>query len=267
MEWIIQEGLTPSEHAIRMASAVAAEGMPIIRAWLNEDKAIEIEREPEGPAFAYGSHGLSLHVAAKGWSPGTFLGLEGDNRDWIARYGSEMVNDRAVTCSFRDVSPEGMGRVFIRPAGINKLFGGMVLDEDEVDGWRRSLVLGRGSPVRASKLLGPESLVTYGPVAHILHEARFFIIDGKPIAWSSYATEGQADIERSVPGAMVDYASAMSKLWSPAPAFVLDIAETASGLRIVELNSINTSGLYKANEVSIVHAVEQLMLTQALPSP
>jgi hypothetical protein len=46
--------------------------------------------------------------------------------------------------------------------------------------------------------------------------------------------------------------------WQPQRAFVLDVAETADGPKIVEINTLNSAGFYAADIQRIVLALEEL---------
>ena len=50
----------------------------------------------------------------------------------------------------------------------------------------------------------------------------------------------------------IDFVNNMISLYQPTKAFVMDIAYTDEGLKIVELNCINCSGFYEANIQKII---------------
>ena len=54
------------------------------------------------------------------------------------------------------------------------------------------------------------------------------------------------------------FASKMINRWSPADAFVVDIADTAEGPKVIEINTINFAGFYKADVQKIIVAIEDL---------
>lgn len=56
--------------------------------------------------------------------------------------------------------------------------------------------------------------------------------------------------------ACVVFAKAMLDIYQPAKAFVLDIAITLFGPKIIEVNNINSSGFYASNIEDIVVAIE-----------
>lgn len=43
-----------------------------------------------------------------------------------------------------------------------------------------------------------------------------------------------------------------------AQAFVIDIAETNNGFKVIEYNNMNTSGLYDCDEILLVQAINEI---------
>jgi hypothetical protein len=58
-------------------------------------------------------------------------------------------------------------------------------------------------------------------------------------------------LERGAPADVAAFAATVAKDWLPAPCVVLDVAQTAEGLHILEFNPIHCAGWYAA-EVDIV---------------
>ena len=44
--------------------------------------------------------------------------------------------------------------------------------------------------------------------------------------------------------------------WRPAEAFVLDVCDTPDGIKVVEINTINSAGFYAADVQKLVFALE-----------
>jgi hypothetical protein len=51
----------------------------------------------------------------------------------------------------------------------------------------------------------------------------------------------------------------MIQTWRPAQAFVMDIADTPDGPKVIEINNINSSGFYACDPQSIIVALESLV--------
>jgi len=50
----------------------------------------------------------------------------------------------------------------------------------------------------------------------------------------------------------------MVDLWSPDVGFVLDIADTPEGFKVIEVNCLNASGFYACDMAKVVFALEEL---------
>ena len=57
---------------------------------------------------------------------------------------------------------------------------------------------------------------------------------------------------RDVKQEIVEYAQRMVDVWQPAKAFVIDVAETNEGLKVIEINNINSAGFYEADVVLLL---------------
>ena len=97
-------------------------------------------------------------------------------------------------------------------------------------------------------------------------EARFFVVDGRVVAGSTYRVHGRV-LYRSVDSSnplylpLRQFAEWMAREWQPAEAFVLDVARMGpefKDLRVVEVNCLNSSGFYDANMLAVVKAIENL---------
>jgi hypothetical protein len=56
---------------------------------------------------------------------------------------------------------------------------------------------------------------------------------------------------------IVDFAQSMVDRWQPADAFVIDIADTPNGLKVVEINTFGVSGFYYSDMFKVVDALIQ----------
>ena len=81
-------------------------------------------------------------------------------------------------------------------------------------------------------------------VKPILKEWRFFVIDGKVISGSQYMVNGELEVSPGCPAEPKEFAQFMVDAWKPFPNFVIDVCSTPAGYRVVELNSIHSSGWY-----------------------
>ncbi len=104
-----------------------------------------------------------------------------------------------------------------------------------------------------------DTLVQVAPLREIYTEVRCWVVGGTVVTASQYKLGGRVAYA-SVPrdSALVAYAQARVAEWQPHRAFCLDVADTADGLAIVEINTINAAGFYAADVQKLVIALEDL---------
>jgi hypothetical protein len=159
-------------------------------------------------------------------------------------------------CRFNDVqeTPE----FFIKPTTQTKAFTGTVCTWPQYTKWRERILQGDSSGYFG---LTPATEVLYGPVHQIDREYRFFVVDGKVTTGSLYREDGvyrvipffnspwyRDDVERFVQDRCAE--------WQPNRTFCLDTAVVQGYNKILEINCINSSGLYECDAVAIVAALE-----------
>ncbi len=64
---------------------------------------------------------------------------------------------------------------------------------------------------------------------------------------SQYKLGDQVIYDRVVDDDILEYAQQMADIYQPAKGFVLDVARTDDGLKIVEINCLNCAGFYHVN--------------------
>lgn len=139
-------------------------------------------------------------------------------------------------------------QVFVRPDSADKSFTGNVIAAEDFD------------DLLSSKLRDPSRLVLVAEPQDIIHEWRLFVGHGEIITGCRYRFNRNFLTTPAVPDSVSQFVTqVLGKVkWRPDPLFVMDIAETQTGLHIVELNSFSCSGLLAANLESYVSAASQL---------
>jgi len=224
----------------------------------------ELIPDPEvvGKVTCYGGTTLRKISQARGWSPGFYW----DNYNftfeaWCEHWGTELLNHDSVVCRFEDV-PLQIDRFFMRPCATDKTFTGMHLDWCDYLEWRKEVLSGEVSQFYHDLTL--DTLVAVAPYRDINQECRFFIVNGKIVTGSFYKSIGwrkrisfydspwyAEDMER--------YVQDRINQWQPHKAFVLDIARIPGGsCKIIEVNALNSSGLYACDPKKIVLALEEM---------
>jgi hypothetical protein len=104
-----------------------------------------------------------------------------------------------------------------------------------------------------------DEVLIVAPVKEIYSEYRFFVVDGSVITGSMYKMNGKLLIKEDVPPLILDCAKDYAKLYHPDKVFTMDLADTPEGIKIVEYNCWNASGLYATDAQKIFFAVHDFI--------
>lgn len=103
-------------------------------------------------------------------------------------------------------------------------------------------------------------LALLSEVKTIFKEYRFFIINKKVITGSQYINENKIEHKAYVPENIIKIAQEFAQLYQPHAIFTMDLAETEQGIKIVEYNCWNGSGLYKSNKNLLFKSVQEFVI-------
>lgn len=232
---------------------------------------------PDGSrVIVMGSYSLARHAVRRGWIPGAFL----DNLDFEIQHkhwGDRMLNADAKIYPFAQV-PFQEYPFFIRPASDSKAFTGYVSDWADYTKWRDTLMRLPETADPVNDPLGINLLTVDTPVMvcskkEIYNETRCWIVNGFPRIMVGHHLTGHrvvtcsgykvGTIKRFTPPEAVDerivrFATGCAATWSPNDAYVMDVADTPNGLKITEVNNLNSAGFYKGDMNKLVMALEDL---------
>lgn len=249
MHWIIQDDLHPEPGLYELRTVLSRLEIPhsFHRVPQGEGR-LEPEISPEGRVFVIGGYSLSRIAQERGWAPGS-LPVPGF-RECIENWGEEMLNAPASVTTTRAAAVlASQGSIipnrpfFCRPVEDSKKFTGRIFwSWAEFSEWERKR---------------PAVLCLFAPLREIFRETRLWIVQDQVVTASTYKEGKQVRYGPLVSEEVLVYAQERADEWSPAPAYVMDIAETPDGPKIVEINNINAAGLYSANIGKLVMALEE----------
>lgn len=205
----------------------------------------------DGPVFVSGSTAMKAISQARGWLPG-YIDAPGVD-ECLAHWRGHMLNSDLYTGPIGSISPPDVP-FFIRPLEDGKAFAGAVIDPADFDGWRDQLLA-----VDGYTALAPDTPVAIARVKNLLREYRCLIVDGRLITGSRYKVGLRVDHHPDLPGHIASFVQRRADEWSPRCAFIVDIAETDLGMRIVETNSVSSAGFYAMDMARYVEAINQLV--------
>jgi len=254
MYWVIQDNLYNEEGFTRLLESLERAQLPH-----SVHKVIPFVRElvpdvdPDGGVVVMGSYSLSYIAQAKDWSPGTFLNqnftFETQRKQWGA---SNMLNGDAFVSKLCYV-PEQINPFFIRPTGDGKEFAGEVMDWYSFIKWYKGVAeLDEDSGATVT----PDTMVMVCPKKVIYTETRCWMVDRKVVTASEYKIGNRVKYSEYMVGPVIKFAEKLARKWSPHKAYVMDVADTPEGLKIVEVNNLNSSGFYAGDVQKLVHSIE-----------
>jgi len=221
----------------------------------------DLEPEPTlstSNVMCMGSYSMRHTARRMGWVPGVFDLEPFDFRVQLEHWGRHMLNADSLVVPFGEVSFGHRDNLFIRPIHDSKHFAGAVLQKDAFRDWQRAVVELRDGD-RTS--LRADTLVQVAAPKEVHQEARFWVVNEQVVASSMYRIGTRKSYTPLVDGRFSAFASELvspggASAWNPLPAFCLDVCDTPEGLRVVEINTINSSGFYAADVPALVAKLE-----------
>lgn len=210
-----------------------------------------IEKLRNNGIIVCGGTKLSAYALHNRIIPGSFINHNFDYDSWSQAYGEFLLNYGAMVGKLREIQPY-YSKFFIRPSEDTKAFNGQVMDLEYFNDWRYDFL---GSEYGFNFA---NDNVVIAECKEIYAEYRFFVVDGEIISYSQYKSGGIVYASDSVEYNCISFAKDMIDMWQPSRAFVLDIALTANGYSVIEINNINSSGFYAANVPKIVDALDNM---------
>lgn len=206
--------------------------------------------------FFFGSINGGKIGESYGWNPGHLINENFTFEKYLPMYGENLLSSDGCIISVRDEIPERYGNIFFaRPAEDTKQFTGEVFTKAIWEAWMVDL---NDSNMMQGVSESTKVFVS-SPKSPIQQEIRCWIVDGEPVTISQYKIGNRVNyLNMDNNEEALIFARKMSKIFSPAKAFCLDICLYEDEYRIVELGCINHCGFYDANMSKIIQAIEQL---------
>jgi len=251
LHWIIQDSPYREEGHYKLKSFLERMDIPH-----TEIKVVpfshELIPEPDcGPhAIVMGSTTLARVAESRDWSPGVFTNDDFDYRSYMEHYGDYMMNNEAIICEFGNVKSP-WDRFFFRPCSDSKSFAGTIMMAGDVDAWADSV---KSIEQENYTTIDSKTPVVVAPLKEIYKEYRFFVVDGRVITGSMYKI-GDKVVYKTELDESDKFAQVIANIWSPDEAFVLDIALTPDGFKVLEVNCFNSAGYYAIDIQKLVDAV------------
>ena len=204
--------------------------------------------------FPFGSIKMARVSQKYGWTPGSQLNENHDYMVYKDYYKDNLLNYDSKIIKFGDMDFFNKERFFARPTKDTKVFTGQEFDFGEWSEFRdRALTSGH------STLLDEDTDVQISSIKKIQKEIRFWIINGEIITASQYRLGNRLVLDSNVEKEAYTYCNKMIKLFELNKGFVMDLALTENGWKIIECGCINAAGFYEADMQKLLMAIEEKM--------
>jgi hypothetical protein len=204
---------------------------------------------PTDKTWCFGSVSAAKYMSLLDIKPGSMMNSNHD----VEVYGKyyDMLNDTNHVMNFSDPLPDWLPEAFFaRPTKDSKCFSGSLFMKSS---WHEyvNTILEKGNHLSAKA----DTKVLVAPLRTIYKEVRCFVIKGKVITCSQYKINGVVRYSADVEPYIIEYAQSQVDKFQVADAFVIDIALTDQGLKVVEVNCLNCSGFYEINVPKLIESI------------
>lgn len=199
-----------------------------------------------------GSYSMRHAAASHGWTPGIFDLYAQDFEEQRSHWGEHMLNYHSTVCTLKDAHVSS-GRMFIRPTKDTKYFSGRVFEADEFTRWQASVC---AEDAHHNTSLSPTTQIQLARPVQIYAEYRFWVVGGEIITQSLYKRGNQVIYASEVDERVTAFVKDRIREWAPHESFVIDTCDCEAGLKIVEINTLNSAGFYAADVQRLVLALE-----------
>jgi hypothetical protein len=245
MFWIIQRDFYSQPNFDKLVQTLERNGIEHIETRVNEIETLTIPKDI--PVMVCGGESIAMVAVKNNWIPGSFLNYNFNYITWSTQYGDDLLNNKYIQGNISEINTS-YDKFFMRPLGDTKTINGKVYSKYELDLIKNDVI----------SLIRGDIQVIVSPVKTIYAEYRFFVVDNIIVASSQYKSGGNLFTSELVAASAASFVSDMITKWQPARAFVIDVAFTDKGYKIVEFNNINGSGFYACNIGKIVEALENM---------
>jgi len=275
MFWIVQNNLYNEEGYVKFLEALErlrvdyliVKPIPFTNQFLPADfdsmtQEVDDVEEPyidtSQKIIVMGATSLTRIAKNRGWTPGTYLNENFDFEKWRDGFGKEnILNGDSITARISDAIDviHMSDHLFVRPVDDSKAFSGTVMSKYDFFDWIQSISVIEEEEFQP---LHKNTKIAIANYKKINAEYRLFVVGGKIVTGSLYKRGNVVRSEELADEEVSRFAARMIHKWEPADAFVIDIASTDSGFKVIEINNINSAGFYAADCQRIVAALEDL---------
>jgi hypothetical protein len=262
--WVVQANLGAGSGLDALFEALQAQGVSYtaIDVIPFSDALPDVVIPTDQPVFFYGAtQAVATAARLQRWTPGVFFNAEDFTYSaWARHYGAHLLNspDETIQTTFRKALHLGLkwDGIFVRPERDLKEFTGAVWETPAFLRWARDIVTLDNTPQ-----LHADTPIVIGEPHGIDAEWRTFVTgEGEVLGASQYRRRGRSVWDANVPDAVLAFAQARARQWSPAPVFVLDVAQSGGNLYVMEAQCIHSAGFYATPLQPLIQGINRTVM-------
>ena len=262
MYYIVQENLFREEGHAKLIATLERFQIPYelvnVRPFIEEVEYLTDRKD----VFAFGSLKLARLSQEYGWDPGALITENHDYEVYSKYYKEDLLNYDSRVVRFGDDFNWEHDQQFIRPCLDSKTFVGKVFEKHIWEDLKKRTFhhnkemrkeFGNGYPI----LLTEDTLIQVARPKKLTQEVRFWVVDGKIITQSTYRRGSFLSYDNIVDQDAIDFAQSMVDIFQLAKTFVIDLALTPEGWKIIECGSTSCAGFYDADMQKLIMSLEE----------
>lgn len=252
MHWLVQNSLRDENKFSSLIDNVVKMGqdytmvdvIPFVGKLVND---VDIGHKN---VMCFGSYSMRLIAKKNGWLPGIY------DIDWfpyqslIECLGKDVLNHDAVFGKFGSIVPNS-DMFFFRPTHDGKEFAGVLKSAGQLKEWQAKV----GKLGENVLSLDVDTEVMCSSIKGIYNEFRYFVVDGRVVTGSQYKLGKKVIYDKTDEG--IDNAQKFVDILNDTikQPYVIDLALTSEGYKVIELNTLNCAGFYASDMQKLVHAL------------
>lgn len=214
--------------------------------------------QPNQNAICFGSYSMKYEAERLNLTPGVFDLESQDFNVQIKYWKDHMLNHDSKIYKLKDNTIindwDDDELKFIRPINDSKAFSGTLYSMDDFLTWQTNIC---DLQLDFGDIVTPDMLIQIARQKEIWKEHRFWIVNGEIITASTYNIGGKSVYKEVIDDNLFEFVYDKIRLYQPHNAFCIDVAETPNGLKIIEINTLNSCQFYAADLQKLIIALEE----------